>query len=118
MGNLSKNFSISEFTCPCCGKAVIKMELVRGLQELRDLADRPIRITSGYRCEKHNAAVGGEKNSLHLEGKAADIVIEGLTVQEMAELAEKVEVFRDGGIGVYPKEGYIHVDIRKERTRW
>jgi len=34
-----------------------------------------IRITSGYRCERLNKAVGGVRNSQHLRGEAADIHI-------------------------------------------
>lgn len=33
----------------------------------------PVIISSGYRCPKLNAAVGGVKNSQHLKGEAADI---------------------------------------------
>ena len=42
------------------------------LQPLRDRFG-PIRITSGYRCPELNRAVGGVKNSQHLQGEAADI---------------------------------------------
>lgn len=34
-----------------------------------------IRITSGYRCELLNNAIGGKPNSQHLTGQAADIHI-------------------------------------------
>ena len=118
MGDLSRNFSRSEFACRCCGKADIDPRLVDALQELRDLANAPIRVTSGYRCSEHNRAVGGAKQSRHLRGHAADIVIKSLSVAGMYELAEKVAVFRNGGIGVYPEQGFIHVDIRDGRSRW
>jgi hypothetical protein len=38
---------------------------------------KPIKISSGYRCEKLNKAVGGVYNSQHLKGQAADIDIQG-----------------------------------------
>ena len=48
------------------------------LEPLRVAMGRPIRISSGYRCERLNQAVGGVKNSQHLKGQAADICIEGV----------------------------------------
>ena len=47
------------------------------LEPLRVAIDSPIRISSGYRCEKLNKAVGGVYNSQHLKGQAADIDIQG-----------------------------------------
>ena len=86
--------------------------------KLRDLAKRPVRITSGYRCPDHNRAQRGKKGSQHLLGNAADLVIDGLSVVEMYCLADKVVAVRDGGIGLYPKDGIIHVDVRDGYARW
>lgn len=118
MGDLSRNFSKHEFTCRCCGRIEINPRLVDALQELRDLAGLPVRVTSGYRCPDHNRAVGGAKQSQHLLGNAADIVVKGRSVAEMHTLAEQVPAFRDGGIGVYPEQGFVHVDVRTGRARW
>ena len=73
MGDLTKNFSRSEFACPCCGKDNIDLELVDVLQKIRDDVGHAITITSGVRCEKHNTEVGGVDNSPHMDGVAADI---------------------------------------------
>lgn len=43
------------------------------LDPLRKLYNKPIKVTSGYRCPKLNAAVGGSQNSQHLRGEAADV---------------------------------------------
>lgn len=43
------------------------------LQPIRDKWGEPIIVTSGYRCPKLNAAVGGAKASQHMLGQAADI---------------------------------------------
>ena len=47
------------------------------LEPLRVAMGKPIRISSGYRCERLNKAVGGVYNSQHLKGQAADIDIQG-----------------------------------------
>ena len=43
------------------------------LQPVRTMIKKPIHINSGYRCDKLNKAVGGQPNSLHKQGRAADI---------------------------------------------
>jgi len=88
------------------------------LNQLRELAGRPIKINSGYRCAEHNATIGGAPHSQHKLGRAADIVIVGLTLNEMFELAEQIEPFHNGGIGVYHRKGFIHLDNRNRRARW
>lgn len=47
------------------------------LEPLRVAMGEPIKIGSGYRCEKLNKAVGGVSNSQHLKGQAADLCIDG-----------------------------------------
>lgn len=43
------------------------------LEPLREHFNEPIYISSGYRCEELNRAVGGVANSQHIRGEAADI---------------------------------------------
>ena len=47
------------------------------LEPLRVAMNEPVNISSGYRCEKLNKAVGGVYNSQHLKGQAADLCIDG-----------------------------------------
>ena len=49
------------------------------LDPLRRIYGQPIRITSGYRCDKLNKLVGGVANSWHTKGNAADIHINSLS---------------------------------------
>lgn len=82
--NSVKYFKKSEFKCQCGGKycngypAEMSLKLINILEELRVYFGKPITITSGLRCKKHNAAVGGVSNSMHQYGKAADIYIPGV----------------------------------------
>ena len=51
-------------------------ELVeRLLDPLRDSWGKAIKVTSGYRCEKLNKAVGGASTSVHMLGYAADLQV-------------------------------------------
>jgi hypothetical protein len=55
-------------------QAANMMALVNNvLDPLREAYGKPIRVNSGFRCEKLNKKVGGSKTSDHLHGMAADI---------------------------------------------
>ncbi|GAH08593.1 unnamed protein product, partial [marine sediment metagenome] len=69
-------------------------------------SNKPIRITSGYRCPAENKKVGGHSNSAHLLGKAADIQVKGMSTITLAMMASKIKGIR---IGMYPN--HIHIDI-------
>lgn len=58
--------------------------LVRNvLDPLREALGRPVNISSGFRSEAVNKAVGGSSSSQHRYGEAADIVVPGLTVEQV-----------------------------------
>jgi len=78
----------------------------------------PIRILSGLRCIDRNKAVSGAKDSQHLTGGAADIIVDDLPMSELYTFAAGVTEFHNGGIGIYPDGGFIHVDVRLGRARW
>ena len=114
MGGLSANFDKSEFACRCgCGQARMDSALVEQLQNIRNVVGRPVRVSSGFRCVRHNAAVGGEDGSQHTHGRAADIVIKGISPRSVAWIAKALGGF--GGIIAYP-EGWTHLDVRPGRV--
>ena len=48
MGDLTANFDRAEYACKCgCGTNNIKDELAEKVQLVRDMVQRPIRISSG-----------------------------------------------------------------------
>ena len=65
------------------------------LQPLRDgLPNGFLRISSGYRCERLNKAVGGKSNSQHLTGCAADVqYIDGNGQMNNLKIIEWVQKF-------------------------
>ena len=89
---LTPHFSLREM---CASGTALRLgiknepseEVVNRLQQLCEHVLEPlrqrfgvIRITSGYRCERLNRAVGGVKNSQHRLGEAADIHISDIEV--------------------------------------
>lgn len=55
---------------------------------------------------------------MHLYGKASDISIASVSVKAMYEAACLVPSFNDGGIGIYPDNNFVHVDVRNGHARW
>src|SRR5450830_738010 len=79
-------------------------------------------FVSGYRTARSNTklieqGVPAARQSLHIEGKAADIRIANLNAEVLGGL---VRSFRQGGVGFYyragPKGGWIHADTGLKRT--
>jgi len=86
---VSPHFQSSEFSCKCCGETKINIELILALEKLRVLVNRPIIITSGYRCPQHNVEVGGAKYSQHVLGNAVDIKVTGVSPTKVAHMAKQ-----------------------------
>ena len=115
---LSEHFSSDEFACRHCGQFHVDQRLISALEQLRAKVG-PIHITSGYRCPDHNKAIGGAPKSEHVLGRAADIVATRFNLLRLLAEVELVEAFRTSGIGLYPDEGFIHVDVgRPKPARW
>lgn len=77
-----------------------------------------IHIISGYRSPVYNSLLRQEgrhvaKHSLHLKGKAIDIAIPGIGLDRVRHTALNL---RYGGVGYYPKTGFVHVDSGNFRT--
>ena len=89
----TKNFKVSEFACKHCGKNLIDQRVLNMAQELRDYLGVPVKVNSGYRCEVHNAKIGGVKNSKHIIGKAADLACS----LGSAKMFEAVKALRNQG---------------------
>lgn len=112
MGDLTRNFSKSEFACKCgnCDSDGSEMnaQFMDKLQQLRDYYGKPMIITSGFRCLEHNQASGGSPKSMHMQGRAADIQC-GWS-ESRHRLLELAFMLHFGGIGI--AKTYIHVDNR------
>ena len=112
---LSENFRVREFACKCgkCTQVQIDDVLVAQLQAIRNHFGASVHINSGYRCASHNAAVGGHKQSGHLQGMAADIVVRGVKPREVAKFAESMGIVR---IGLY--DSFVHIGSGSAKRFW
>lgn len=120
---LAPDFQVRELRCRDGSDTVMVDEaLTVVLQCIREHFGKAVVITSGYRTPAHNAAVGGAKSSQHLLGRAADIRVQGISVEDVAAYAESL--MPDwGGVGRYPVKagrttGWVHVDTRADKARW
>jgi uncharacterized protein YcbK (DUF882 family) len=93
------------------------------LDQLYDLKlslgiNKPFHIVSGYRSPITNAKMrkrshGVAKNSLHMEGRAIDIRIEGVDTRDIRNAALAMQ---RGGVGYYERSDFVHLDTGSVRT--
>jgi uncharacterized protein YcbK (DUF882 family) len=94
-------------------------KLADNLQILRNKINKPININIAYRPLFWELKQGRNGNSQHTLGKAADIVVKGISTKELYNIIENLINSREmlqGGLGLY--NNFIHYDIRKNKARW
>ena len=80
--------------------------------------DRDIHIVSGFRSREYNNLLFREgrkvkKNSLHIQGKAIDMMIPGVSLSALRKVAVSL---RYGGVGYYSQSDFIHLDSGRFRV--
>lgn len=124
---LTQHFDTSEFECRCGCTAPQPVRdrwhsLATALEALRVKVDKPVTITSGYRCPTHNRDVGGARASQHLVGGAVDVTVESFDGRALAAILDALIAsgqIPDGGIGLYAdRPSIVHYDQRGRRARW
>lgn len=90
------------------------------LEKVRScLGDRRITITSGYRPNNDpvlgdvNKSVGGVRSSRHISGDAVDIVVDGMSVDDVFDA---LRPWWPGGIAPSYRGGFVHIDLGYPRT--
>lgn len=89
-------------------------------QPLRDGIGKPIRISSGYRSEKLNKAVGGSKTSQHNKGQALDLVAtSGFTNKDVFDYIKNNLEFDQmiWEFGTDKNPDWVHVSYVKGKNR-
>ena len=108
-----KHFKREEFECRHCGNVVIESKLIEILEELRERLGKPVILTSAYRCEEHNKAIGGVPKSAHTRGYAVDVkAISSRTRYEIVNFLLSKGINR---IGI--AWNFIHFDLDLEKPQ-
>ena len=110
--NLLRDFRTNEV-------AQIHTDLYDLLHDLRSKLDsvEPYQIISGYRSPATNAKLaakssGVARRSLHTRGKAVDVRLPGT---ELSDLRRAAKTMRRGGVGLYAKSNFVHLDVGRPR---
>lgn len=124
--NLTKNFTLDELVAsqiatrrridnrPGPGEVENLRRVAEVLEQVRALVGEPVEISSGYRCPMLNLAVGGAKNSAHVQGLAADINVRGMAPRALAALIRDSEIQFDQLI----YEGtWVHIGLAAGKPR-
>lgn len=80
--------------------------------------DEPFMLLSGYRTKRSNAMLressrGVARNSLHIQGKAADLRLRSRSVNQMYRAAMACDA---GGVGKYSRSNFVHMDCGPVRA--
>ena len=111
----TEHFKWTEFQCKDGTKEMLVcLELLKILESIRNYFGEPVIIKSGYRTPEWNAKVNGAKNSYHMKGMAADIMVKNHNTKEVAEYASKA-LGDEGGVIRYTN--FVHVDVREKKYR-
>ena len=97
------------------------LALLANLRAKLDLPGRQkIDLISGYRSPHTNASLrarggahtGVASRSQHMLGKATDIMVPGISLDKLRGAALALG---GGGVGYYPRDGFVHVDTGRVR---
>lgn len=110
-----KYFKKDEFRCKCGGKycngfpVEMDLKLVKIADGVREHFGRPVTVSSGVRCETHNARVGGVSGSRHKYGKAMDFCVKGIPSSIVLPYVQQIP----GVNYAYAIDGsYVHMDVK------
>lgn len=112
---LSEHFSSNEFDCQCknedCIDQCISEDLLKKLEHVRVGIAQPLKITSGFRCAKHQQALreGGLQTasgkSQHEIGEAADVTA-NMPIDDLSKVCGR------SFLAIGEAKTFIHVDTR------
>lgn len=86
------------------------------LEPVRKAIGKPFTILSGYRPVWLNTAVGGSSRSDHLTGRAADIIVAGMSNEAVCQRIMDMGLPFRQLILEFPPNGWVHVSIGNAGT--
>ncbi len=121
LGDISQHFNKKDFLCRCgqCDSEYyrIHLGLLGALEAIGGNFRRTVNVLAGYLCEKEVVRRGSGVKSVHRQGRAAHIRVDGVKLQDVYKFVETLPELR--GIGLDMEQGYVHVDTRREdRSLW
>ena len=113
-----KYFKLSEFNCPFLNDQKMNYTFLEKLDEAREIAEIPFKITSGYRTKEYNEDLikrgyKASRNSSHLKGLAADISVKDSKSRFIVFNSLLLAGFTRIGIA----DTFIHVDLDTDKTQ-
>ena len=117
MANDTEHFKVSEFACKHCGRNLIDQRVINMAEEIRQKLGVPVRVNSGYRCEIHNAYVGGVKGSNHTKGLACDLSCSkgAIKIKEAVQALRAEGKLQDLDYCIRYGNRFIHIDCGGKR---
>lgn len=136
--NLSKNLTLAEVTKSTTAKRLgidntpdewttenLRQVAINIFQPLREAFGCPIYVSSGYRSDELNTAIGGSSRSQHVEGRALDLdadVYGGCTnsqifnwIKENLEFDQLIWEFGDDDNPDWVHVSYVYDGINRKR---
>lgn len=119
--NLTANFTLEELTHsdkaeangidnkPTLLASFNLPRLAKLLEQVRKIIGKPIKINSGFRCSALNSLVGGQPNSQHMIGCAADIKVDGMTPDEIIKAIIQSDIQFDQMIREF--DSWVHISV-------
>ena len=128
---LSEHFSLGEFVRSSIAQRMgidnkpdaeaienLRNLCTKVLEPLREHLGQPVVITSGFRSKRLNETVGGVKNSQHLRGEAADLMVEG--EKQARDWIRWMMDFLEFDQLILEKKGkkvWVHVSLKRNRQQ-
>ncbi|MCD8408099.1 D-Ala-D-Ala carboxypeptidase family metallohydrolase [Tenacibaculum dicentrarchi] len=118
LGELRKSSFVTSEELKSFSYVPIDKRVLLAFEVLRKALGKPIYLTSSFRSYRHELSKGRKGTSQHVQGKALDLVGDGLVALVSDAIATKnslfVELQRLGvnGFGIYKDKNFVHIDVR------